>query len=308
MTAAPSRSLETAPLPPPNPRRWLCNPFAIAILLSVGAHAVFFALFPYLSDPAPAKPKREPVQTRALTAEEFARLPESLRGAAANPSTPSRPVAPFSGLPDLSALMSPMVLPPPPSPLVLPELNLPTPAEPPAQLPPPPMAEASQTPPPAPPVSSTTPTPTPAEPAPQPAPAETPAVDERLYAFNAEGTDASLGFGKLGDFVAALQTNYPDLKIPNQAIAIKLPLPEGDRCFERVKPAQFAVLVGANGKALEPPQVLVSSGYLILNQQAIAVLEKQPYPLTGRTELKLINLEFVPPESSSCPVPPPAAG
>ncbi|BAD79955.1 unknown protein [Synechococcus elongatus PCC 6301] len=305
MTAAPSRSLEAAPLPAPDRWRWLRNPFAIAILLSVGAHAVFFTLFPYLSDPAPAKPKREPVQTRALTVAEFARLPESLRGAAASPSIPSRPVAPFSGLPDLSALMSPMVLPPPPSPLVLPELNLPTPTEPPTQLPPPPVAD--ETPPPAPPVSNT-PAPTPAESTPQSAPADTPAVDEKLYAFNPEGTDASLGFGKLGEFVAALQTNYPDLKIPNQAIAIKLPLPESDRCFEQVKPAQFAVLVGANGKALEPPQTLVSSGYAILNQQAIAALEKQPYPLTGRTELKLVNLEFVPPESSSCSVPPPAAG
>lgn len=304
MTAAPSRPLETAPLPQPDPQHWLRNPFAIAILLSIGAHAVFFTLFPYFSDPAPAKPKREPVQTRALTAEEFARLPESLRGAATDSARlPSQPSASFGGLPDLSAFMSPLVLPAPPAPLVLPELNLPTPADPPAQSPPPPESETRNTPPPA----NNRPSVDSEEPRPQQPSTET-AVDESLYAFNSEGTDANLGFGKLGEFVAALQSNYPDLKIPNQAIAIKLPLPEGDRCFEQVKPAQFAVLVGANGKALEPPQVLVSSGYPILNQQAIAALEKQPYPLRGRTELKLVNIEFVQPESSSCPLPTEATG
>ncbi|WP_338460935.1 hypothetical protein VZH09_06950 [Synechococcus elongatus IITB7] len=307
MTAAPSRPLETAPLPQPEPRHWLRNPFAIALLISVGAHGIFFAVFPYLSDPAPTKPKREPVQTRALTAEEFARLPESLRGAAPNPV--STPAVPFSGMPDLSALMSPMVLPPPPEPLVLPELNLPVPTSPPPQLPPPPVPEASDLAPPAPPVSDTPPAAqTESTPQASPTGTETAVVDESLYAFNVEGTDPSLGFGKLGEFVAALQTDYPDLKIPNQAIAIKLPLPESDRCFEQVKPAQFAVLVGANGKALEPPQVLVSSGYPILNQQAIAALEKQPYPLGSRTELKLINLEFVRSESSNCPTPPATTG
>lgn len=309
MTAAPSPPLETAPPPHTEPHRWLRNPFVIALLLSIGLHGVILALLPFFSDPTPSRPQREPVSARPLTAEEFARLPANLQNSAGQaPLSPGLTTQPFAGLPDLSALPDPLVLPPPPNALALPEFSLPP--LPPLPEPSPEPLPQSENPPP--PIDETPPPPsaTATTPSEQPAaqPPEAAAIDESLFAFNAEGTDASLGFGNLGDYVASLQGDYPDLKIPNQAVEVKLPLPAGDRCFEKVQPAQFAVLVGANGKALATPQQLVSSGYPILNQQAIAALEKQPYPLSQRTQLRLINLTFVPPEDSSCAPPSEATG
>ncbi len=268
---------------------WLRQPPAIALLASLGVHGLLFALWPLLqSTPITEAVERRPVGVVTLTPAEVARLPATQSPLGSDPGAPG-------ALPPGGSLLPPPTMLPPASlpnlltlPPLLPGLDLP-----PAPVEPPPAPGASakgsgtaapvQTPPPA--------TATPPQAAAVSASPSREPADPRLYAYDATGTDATKAYDQLATVVAEAQKQRPGLEFRTVEQPLELPLPT-DACFDQVKPLVLAVMVSPAGKAVEPPQVLVSSGYPILNQRAAEAMKTRLYPLRPRTQLYVYSLQF----------------
>jgi hypothetical protein len=262
---------------------WLRQPPAIALLASLGVHGLLFSLWPLLQTAPVAEPvERRPVGVVSLTPAEIARLPATRSALDAAPLAPG-------ALPPAGSLLPPPTLLPPAS---LPPLALPGGL---LDLPPAPVVPAPE------PVSPTRgAAPTPAQPstsaptradetsAPQ---SDRTAADPRLYTYDPSGTDASKAYDQLATVVAEAQKKAPGLEFTTVEKPLELPLPT-EACFDQVKPMVLAVIVTPAGKAQEDPQVLVSSGYPILNQRAVEALKTRLYSLKPRTQLYVYTLLF----------------
>ncbi len=282
MTTLPPSSLRRSPDLP----NWLRQPPAIALLASLGVHGLLFTLWPVLKGPTIIEDvRRDPVGVVSLTPAEIARLP-------ATPSSVG-PVAPGSLPPAGSLLPPPTLLPPAslPNLLTLPPVSLPGLDLPPAPVETPP-AVVSRTPATAAPGEATRTVPaTPAASAGTVSAATQAPTDPKLYAYDATGTDATKAYDQLATVVAEAQKRYPALEFRTVEKPLELPLPT-DACFDQVKPMVLGVVVSPAGKAADAPQVLVSSGYPILNQRAAETLQRKLYPLKPRTQLYVYTLQF----------------
>jgi hypothetical protein len=127
-----------------------------------------------------------------------------------------------------------------------------------------------------------------------------------LFAYNPQGTQpdqANLAyinwFNQTG-----LELPDPDAIRP-QEITVELPL---NACLlqleleeDQVPSAVVGVLVDAEGKQVEPPTLLRSSGYGILNADAIAVVRTRPIEnTTGTTRAYLFEVKYSQ-ENERCP-------
>lgn len=141
-------------------------------------------------------------------------------------------------------------------------------------------------------------------------PSPSPSDTDADYTYSEVGTRQIDGSNQLIVWYAKAKQISGDpgiefIKLPDPLV-INDYLPK--RCINNSKSISAAVLADATGKAADSPQLLISSGYGVLNRVALERLRTFSFPKSeaGKYKIYLLNVDFQLQNSSCPPVVPPS--
>lgn len=142
-------------------------------------------------------------------------------------------------------------------------------------------------------VASGNPSPNPTQQPSPPTPSEQ-TDQQQLLTYNPEGTDPDLVYAPLSEWSRSVsesvQTELENLDVtapyPKEACEIS-PKPQGT--------AVIGVVVNAEGRVVNDPaepELFLSSGYPLFNQQAIELVKNYEFDATGQSQVYLVSVKF----------------